>query len=156
MYTCAKAFRLQWKIFLGTTIFVGIFSAVYEHYAHGIRSKPMIFAFLYPLVLGLIPIVAIAYISVMKKIAYKGGIRLGVNLYYAGIATLTFGSIARGVVEIYGTTNHLMKYYTIVGCPLLGVGFLLIIIFLVKAVNDTARAEETEDGDESDIAEITE
>ena len=155
MYTCAKAFRLQWKIFLGTTIFVGIFSAIYEHYSHGIRSKSMIFAFLYPLLLGLVPIVGLAYLSVMKKIAYRGGIRLGINLFYAGIATLTMGSIARGVIEIYGTTNHLTKYYTYAGVPLLCVGFVLTVVFLVKAIMNVEKKDE-DDIDEEDVLILSE
>ena len=46
---------------------------------------------------------------------------MGINLFCSGVATLTMGSIATGVVEIFGTTNRLLKYYIIVG------GILLII-----------------------------
>ena len=153
MYTCDRIFRLHWKIFLGVTVFVGIFSAVYEYHAHGVRSKPMIFAFLFPLVLGVIPLVALAYLGSMKKILYDGAARAGINLFYAGIATLTLGSISSGVVEIYGTTNHLIKYFYIVGCPLLAVGLVVASVGLAKKVNEAGRknAEDAEAGEEEDV-----
>ena len=142
MYTCDRAFRIQWKLLLGASIFVGIFSAVYEYYGHGIRSKAMIFAFLYPLLTGFGPAVALAYLEVMKKIPYRSGIRFGMNLLYSGIATLTVGSIASGVVEIYGTTNYLLKYYTFAGLAFLVIGLFTAAIALVKAVNDAERKED--------------
>lgn len=146
MSTCGKVFRLHWKIFFGVTVFVGIFSAVYEHFAHGVRSKPMIFAFAYPLLLGVVPLVALAYLQVMKKISYEGNVRAGINLFYSGIATLTLGSISSGVVEIYGTTNHLIKYFYLAGCPLLVAGLILTAVGLVMKVNQANRAD---DGDDS-------
>ena len=142
MSTCDKVFRLHWKIFLGVTVFTGIFSAVYEHYGHGVKSNPMIFAFVYPLVLGVIPLIALAYLPSMKKVRYDGAVRAGINLFYSAIATLTLGSVASGVVEIYGTTNHLIKYYYIVGCPLLAAGLIVTAVGLVKAINENARKED--------------
>lgn len=150
MSTCDRVFRIHWKIFLGVTVFVGIFSAVYEHYAHGVRSKPMIFAFLYPLLMGMIPIIALAYLQSMKKVQYAGLLRAGINLFYSGIATLTLGSISSGVVEIYGTTNHLIKYFYIAGCPLLLSGLVLTAIALVRDVNRANREDEG-DGEIEDV-----
>ena len=150
MFTCADAFRRHYKWFLAVSVFVGIFSAVYEHYGHGIPSNAMIFAFLYPLCIGFLPTVALAYVDATGKVAYRSGIRFGVNAFYSGIATLTFGSIAAGVVEIYGTTNYLIKYYTIVGLPLLTVGMLIAAVCLVRGINASER-EQWPDDSESDV-----
>ena len=150
MSTCDRIFRIHWKIFLGVTVFVGIFSAIYEYHAHGVRSKPMIFAFMYPLLMGMIPIIALAYLQPMKKIQYAGLIRTGINLFYSGIATLTLGSISSGVVEIYGTTNHLIKYFYIFGCPLLLAGLVLTAIALVRNVNRVNREDDV-DGEIEDV-----
>ncbi len=139
MSMCAKVFRRHWKIFLGMTVFVGIFSAVYEYFGHGVMSDSMIYAFLYPLILGVMPMIALAYLDSMKKIAYGGMIRVGINLFYSGIATLTVGSLATGVVEIYGTTNRLLKYYFYTGLLLLVIGSIILAVFLARAVNQYGR-----------------
>lgn len=132
---CGDVFRRHWKLFLGATFLVGLFSAVYEYFGHGVMSDSMIFAFLYPLILGLIPIIALAHLGTVKKIPYAGAIRFGINLFYTGIATLTVGSLATGVIEIYGTTNRLLKFYTLVGIPFLFVGLLVSAIAIARAVN---------------------
>ena len=119
---CNKVFRLHWKIFAGVTVFVGIFSAVYEYFGRGIRSRAMIWAFLFPLLFGAIPTYVLSGRLSAARVKYEGAVRFGINWYYSGVAALTVGSIATGVVEIYGTTNHLMRAYWIVGGILLVVG----------------------------------
>jgi len=57
--------------------------------------------------------------------------RLTLNLYNAGIATLTVGSIMKGVMEIYGTTNDILQIYWIVGFGFVGIGLLLYAIRLL-------------------------
>lgn len=49
------------------------------------------------------------------------------NLYHSGIATLTVGSIIRGVLDIYGTTNQLTNYYWIVGIILIAISLIQYI-----------------------------
>ena len=63
----SDVFRRHWKIFLGVTAFVGLFSAIYDHYGRGVHSDPMIFAFLYPLLLGFLPALALSLIRGTKK-----------------------------------------------------------------------------------------
>ena len=152
MSMCADVFRRHWKIFAGVTVFVGIFSAIYEHYARGVRSKPMIFAFQYPLVLGVIPVLLLSLIWALRKVKYSSAARAGANLYYSGIATLTMGSLSTGVVEIYGTTNRLLKYYWIVGWPLLGIGAIVLIVGLINGGSRevVAKVPEFDDYDEED------
>ncbi len=138
---CDRVFRIHWKIFLGVSIFTGIFAAVYEHFGHGIISKPMVYAFVYPLALGFLPILLVSLQKRTKNVRYGSWLRVGINMYYSGIATLTLGSVATGVVEIYGTTNRLLKYYSIVGWPLLGVGMLMSVIFLGLGNRETSDAD---------------
>ena len=141
----SDVFRRHWKIFLGVTIFTGVFALVYEQFAHGVRSKPMIFAFLYPLLLGVVPALILSLIKALNRVPYASAVRAGVNLFVSGIATLTLGSVATGVVEIYGTTNRLLKFYSIVGWPLLGIGAMIAMIALAKGCND--KAEECSDAE---------
>ena len=142
---CADVFRRHWKIFLGVTAFVGLFSAIYDHYGRGVHSDPMIFAFQYPLVLGVLPALVLSLIRAMRRVEYASAVRFGVNMYVSGVATLTMGSLATGVVEIYGTTNRLLKYYWIVGWPLLGIGAILVVIGVVRGLNAGAEEKSAEE-----------
>ncbi|MCQ2421948.1 MAG: hypothetical protein MJ064_03005 [Lachnospiraceae bacterium] len=139
MYTCGRVFNLHWRIFLGVSIFVGVFAAIYEHYGHGVMSNAMIFAFLYPLLLGFLPTIVLACLRSVRKMEYAGGIRAGVNLLYSGIASLTVGSIVTGVVEIYGTTYYLLVVYSYVGVILTVLGTLVTIIALARETGRAAK-----------------
>lgn len=50
---------------------------------------------------------------------------LEMNAWGSGIAALTVGSIFRGVLDIYGTTNRLVIVYPVVGGILLAAGLIL-------------------------------
>ena len=145
---CDKVFRRHWKIWAGVTVFVGIFSAVYEHYGRGIYSKPMIYAFSIPLLFGFLPALVLSRKEEAKVVPYANGVRLGINLFCAGVAALLMGSIATGVVEIYGTTNRFMKVYTIAEIVMLFVGMCVACAaFLIQAkTNEDPDEEEGEDG----------
>lgn len=114
-------------IYLFIALICVLFGAVYELYSHEVYSFYMIYAFVFPLVFGTLPFMMLSLERVKR---YPNTIAR--NLYHSGIATLTVGSIVRGVLEIYGTTNTLADYYWPVGLVLLAVGVLsyLISIFL--------------------------
>ena len=57
--------------------------------------------------------------------------RISENLYNAGVGTLTVGSIIKGVLIIYGTTNALSKIYFIVG---IGMVVLGITAYLMQCI----------------------
>ena len=48
----------------------------------------------------------------------------GRGLCGGGIASLTLGSLLRGVLEVYGTTSRLCAVYGLLGWTLLTLGFL--------------------------------
>lgn len=100
-------------VFLGVSILTGLFGAIYELFSHEVYSYFMIYAFAFPLLLGTLPYL---------MLSLSGGTRypnaLCRNLYHAGIATLTTGSIMRGVLDIYGTTNSLSNIYWFAGIPM--------------------------------------
>ena len=96
-----------------------IFGAVYELFSHEVYSFYMIYAFAFPLLGGTFPFLVISLFRVKE---YPGVIVR--NLYHSGIATLTVGSILQGVLEIYGTTNRLVRFYWIVGIALMVMALL--------------------------------
>lgn len=81
----------------------------------------MIYAFAFPLAGGLLPLILIIF---TEKFRLNRTIRTFIYLYDSGIALFTVGSILKGVLDIYGTTNHLIKYYNILGAVFLAVGLI--------------------------------
>lgn len=106
--------------YLLAALFCACFGAAYEYYSHEVYSGYMIYAFLFPLAFGALPFVAL---SIRDGGPLPG--RLPVNLYNAGIAALTVGSVMEGALEIYGTTNDMLRLYWLVGGGLAGSGLLL-------------------------------
>lgn len=141
MDSCKKVFRTHFVIFSAITVFVWIFSRVYEHFGHGVVSKAMIYAFLYPCLMGMVPTFIPAFCLPLRNRSYAGLVRVGANLLYCGIATLTVGSLLVGVVEIYGTTYHLLKYYYYVGAVLCAIGLIIGIVSLAKRQEDIERSK---------------
>ena len=70
------------------------------------------------LILGVLPNLVIA----IGRIKTPG--LAAENLYACGIATLTLGSLLKGVLQIYGTTNTLLEYYWLVGAGFTGLGII--------------------------------
>ena len=94
----------------------------------------MIYAFVFPLMGGTLLFLAIALFGAK---GYPGGM-VGL-LYHSGIALLTVGSILRGVLEIYGTTNHMLSIYWYLGIALTAIGAVLIVIQWILSVKDGKR-----------------
>ena len=109
-------------VYLIFTLFCVLFGAVYERYSHGVYSYDMIYAFAFPLVGGALPFSILSIIQVKR---YPG--QVSRNLYHSGIVTLAVGSIVRGILDIYGTTNALSDYYGFVGSMLAGSGLILYV-----------------------------
>ncbi|MGN0465109.1 MAG: hypothetical protein ACI4F9_02010 [Lachnospiraceae bacterium] len=108
--------------YLFASLFCAIFGAVYEYFSHDVFSFYMIYAFLLPLAGGVLPFLCMDFFS-CKKLPN----RLSCHLYHFGIATLTVGSIFQGVLEIYGTTNVLIRVYWVFGGWFLGMGILVYL-----------------------------
>ncbi len=112
------------------SIFVVFFGAVYEVFSHNVYSYFMLYAFAFPLVGGTLPYFLLAmYGGSARFTKIKNPTDLSRGFYHCGIVTLTVGSIICGVLEIYGTTSYLSKYYWIVGGVLI---LLSLILYKVK------------------------
>lgn len=100
--------------YLKATLFCLLFGVIYEHFSHGVYSYAMIYAFAIPLVGGTLPFYAA---SLMSTVPIPD--RKALMLYHCAIATLTVGSLIRGALEIFGTTNPLIAAYWIASGGLL-------------------------------------
>ena len=119
MSTSATAHKLnaQQKLILidlFAALFCVLFGAVYELFSHGVYSYGMLYAFVFPLVLGVLPLLLLTMLR-------------------APIATLTVGSIVSGTLEIYGTTNPLTLVYWIAGGALTVLGAAVYLISLSES-----------------------
>ena len=94
------------------SLLLAVAGALYELFSHGVYSNYMIYAFAIPLVMGCLP-----YLADGSEIIKRAGPTAEI-LLLASIITLSIGSIIKGVLEIYGTTNFLTKAYPILGAGL--------------------------------------
>ena len=97
--------------YLFLSVFVFVFAQIYEYFSHGVYSNYMLYAFLIPF-LGL---------TVPRFLLYSLKKTLPANsrfLWKSGIATLTVGSIYKGVLEIYGTNGYFEFPYLFIGVAL--------------------------------------
>lgn len=115
-------------IYVGVTLFIALFSTIYEMNSHNVYSAAMVFAFRYPLILGVGMYLVIRFMPT----DIVPGI-LPASVYAFGVGISTMRSIFIGVLEIYGTTNkNMVMTYTIFAWIfiILGVGsYLFILIY---------------------------
>lgn len=114
--------RVSMKYFLSAAIAL-VFALIYEYFSHGVYSMSMLLAFLYPFIGGIIYIFLAVNLDCVRK-----AFGIASNLFMAGIATLTVGSLFTGVLEIYGTTNKLMIVYKLLGSISLSFGIVLFLL----------------------------
>lgn len=105
------------KRYLYATIFCAAFGVVYPLFGHGVTSPFMSYAFVFSLVLGVFGFLALGWLHLENRVAY--------NLYNAGVATLTVGSLLRGILDIAGADAIYPLYYFIVGALLVVAGAVI-------------------------------
>lgn len=116
---------------LSAALFCALFGAVYEWFSHGVYAYGMLYAFAFPLVLGVLPLLLIT----MLRAPYPNRFVRGAA--HAGITTLTVGSLVSGALEIYGTTNPLTLVYWIVGGALTALAAAVYLNTLFKYKKET-------------------
>lgn len=103
--------------YLVITLFCIAFNYLYSIFGHGVSSPFMSYAFVFSLILGVVGFVIIGRLNLENRIAF--------NLYNAGIATLTVGSLLRGILDIAGADSAYPIYYFVVGTLFVLIGSLL-------------------------------
>ena len=111
-----KKIRRNYLLF---SLFLIVFAIIYESFSHGVYSNYMIFAFLIPFIYG--------YCGTF--LLNQNSSKTGNTFYNFGIITLTVGSVFKGILEIYGTTNKLSNVYLIMGLSLVMMG---VIVYLYE------------------------
>lgn len=107
-------------------------SAIYEMYSHGVYSPFMIFSFAIPLLLGALPWFAAMRWSRADTNACSGLTKIltrpgAPDIQLAVIATLTVGSLLKGALDIYGTSNRLLIAYPVTAALILAAAAAMVI-----------------------------
>lgn len=118
-----SALKKTRKHYLYAAIFCLVFAGIYEVFSHSVYSLSMIFSFLWPLIGG----VFVYTLLIKARPRLRPSVPAAL-LYNSGIALFALGSIFRGVLEIYGTTNRLLNVYLIGGFFFLLSGLLTYIL----------------------------
>ena len=121
LYTSGKSLKTNIIFSLAATIFFAVFGGIYEYFGHDIYSFYMIYAFMIPLLFGLLPYI----IMLFKKIEIK---KTAAKWWNLTIITFTLYSVIKGVLEIYGTTNKLSIVYLFLGL----IALIITIFYFVK------------------------
>lgn len=122
MYTLdtKKILKKSIMVYVYVTIFCIVFNYIYSIFGHGIKSNYMKYAFVIPLILGVLVFYICYKLNLYNRISF--------NLYNAGIVTLIVGSILKGILYIAGTDETYYKAYFIIG-------IILIILAIIKLVS---------------------
>lgn len=126
MYTSAIKTGMK---YLAASIVIAAAAAVYGLFGHGVYSYFMTYAFMIPLLCGALPHLAMALKAAGtreentvndgdeqtgKEQSAAAKIFNAKDMQLAFIATLTAGSLLKGALDIYGTTNRLLIAYPVI------------------------------------------
>lgn len=113
--------------YLAASVTCASIGLIYELFSHGVWSAYMVLGWVFPFVLGALPNFII-WLTGAKEPSTAAE-----NVYACGIATFTVGCMLKGVLEIFGTTSHLLKAYPIAGIVLTAIGALIYLLGKKKA-----------------------
>jgi len=130
MESLRKQIRKTIWVYFILTITAIVVDKVYGIFGHGVESTSMTWMFLYPLLGGVLFFFIIERFS--PHIINFSGYRAFCNTYNSGVATLTFGSLLKGILEIAGTNSSYLVFFYVVGGGFIVVG---LIIMFIKVIN---------------------
>ena len=117
--------------YLTASLIIAVAAAVYGLFSHGVYSYYMTYAFMIPLLGGALPHLLAA---TRREDAADGEEQVGAaenlaakDTQLAIITTLTAGSLLKGVLDIYGTTNRLLIAYPAAAALMLAAALTVLI-----------------------------
>jgi hypothetical protein len=126
----SKHFRKTIITYLILSILAIVVNKVYALFGHGVSSPAMTWMFLYPLIGGAL-FYSLIY-GLANKIIKFTLYRLFFNIFNSGIATLTFGSFLKGIMDIAGAGSTYLVFYYVVGSLFIATGLILMFIMLIN------------------------
>lgn len=118
-------------IYLAASVVIAAAAAVYGLFGHGVHSGFMTYAFMIPLLGGALPHLTAALRKAGARRVNDASAAEKIfqlkDLQAAVIATLTAGSLLKGALDIYGTTNRLLIAYPAAAALMLAVSAAAVI-----------------------------
>lgn len=118
-------------LYLAAAVFFLITGVVYEMFSHQVYSAYMVFAFMIPLLLGVLPMA----LALLFRKRIPG--RSPMQLYAGGVMMLTMTSVIKGILDIYGTNNSKLIIMLLTAVLMIVVaviwGCLSMVIRLVRS-----------------------
>lgn len=121
-------------MFLIMTIIFALFGFIYGLFTRGVYSYFMIYAFLIPLLGGVVPFGLFTFRASMVPNPSV------LQMYAGGITMLTFGSVVKGILDIYEAINPKVGLYPILGIIMIFMAAVLHIagVFASGITEDTS------------------
>ena len=118
--------------YFAASMVIAAAAAVYGLFSHGVYSYFMIYAFMIPLLGGALPhlYAAMKITDIYAESENETGpakIIDAKDTQLAIIATLTAGSLLKGVLDIYGTTNRLLILYPVMALLILAIALAAVM-----------------------------
>lgn len=129
--------------YLAASIVIAAAAAVYGLFGHGVYSYFMTYAFMIPLLGGALPHLTAAMKGTdtpaenstdKQEMPAESEVKAGLAKIFdakdtqlAVIVTLTAGSLLKGALDIYGTTNRLLIAYPAAALLILAMAFAVMI-----------------------------
>ena len=110
-------------------LITAVFGMIYESFSFGVFSYAMIYAFGFFAVGG-------GLFWRLVGIKRKFVPAMAACFWNAGLATLTLGSILKGVLDIYGSSNSLLILFPVLGIVDMLSFFLVVLIKKYKKQGD--------------------
>lgn len=130
MFNRKKILKDAW-IELLYALFLCFFGMIYEIFSHDVYSYFMLYAFLVPMIMGVLPNMFHAYF-------YKKKVYLSNSSFWkASMYTWSLGCILQGILVIFGTTNRWMVVYWLAG----GILIIFSIIDTIRKRKDELNSE---------------
>ena len=129
-----KRFKITVISYTLITIFLFVFSRIYEAFSFGETSVHMHYLFAVPLVGG---ILLTMFLKVLPQFS-----RMSLNLWNSAVAILTTGTLFRGIVNLSGRSTTLDAPYWYVGI-VFAVLAIISIFIQTKSLNNTKRVTKT-------------
>lgn len=122
-----------WKtiwIYLILSVTAVVVDKIYGIFGHGVDSPSMTWMFLYPLLGG-----SLFYFIIERFIPHIikfSSYRVFYNIYNSGIATLTFGSLLKGIFDIASTSSSYLMFFNMAGGGFIAVGLIMMFIEVIN------------------------
>jgi hypothetical protein len=123
-------------VYLGLSLFAGLFNLIYQLFAHGVKSA--YHANMWIVMLA----AAVCYLLLnqIPEIRHRRFYRLFINVLNTSVAIFVVGMLLRGIIEIAGSASSYIAWYFNISLAGFVLSIMLFAIMLVLPYRKSANA----------------